>query len=131
MVSSAPSTSKHSAFRPSSNDEPEERKALLNAADEEAYHPHGLKDDDDDVPPPKSWSRRKIVTTAFVLIGLLVTGTFARTLLWSKHDRKTESFYGQTLRSNGTEGFQRTVIIVSIDGLRYAIYEVQKCASYR
>ena len=33
----------------------------------------------------------------------------------------TLHFNGDTLRSNGTHDFKRTVILVSIDGLRYAL----------
>jgi hypothetical protein len=33
-------------------------------------------------------------------------------------------FNGDTLRSNGTHDFKRTVLLVSIDGLRHALFDV-------
>ncbi|KAF8158202.1 Phosphodiest-domain-containing protein [Crassisporium funariophilum] len=55
-----------------------------------------------------------------VLIGLLVTGTLTRTVLFGGPGRRPqqESFSGNSLRNNGTHEFKRTVLIVSIDGLR-------------
>ena len=34
-------------------------------------------------------------------------------------------FNGDILRSNGTHDFKRTVLLVSIDGLRYALFDVR------
>lgn len=89
----------------------------------------------------KGWSRRKIVCTATGLIVLLVAGSLtnwvSRTLTRSWMDEAAASggyvegkkgetssfgvkqhFAGGSLRSNGTHDFKRTVLIVSIDGLR-------------
>jgi hypothetical protein len=34
-------------------------------------------------------------------------------------------FNGDTIRSNGTHDFKRTVLLVSIDGLRYTLFDVR------
>jgi hypothetical protein len=69
---------------------------------------------------PSPWSRKKIIGIAILFIALLLTGTCVRRLalgpsspppsLWSSGEGD--------LRSNGTHDFKRTVLIVSIDGLR-------------
>lgn len=70
---------------------------------------------------PNIWSRRKIIVTAAVLLGLLVTGAFARALLIPPPPLHSNlAFHGGSLRSNGTHDFRRTVLLVSIDGLRCA-----------
>uniref|UniRef100_A0A8H7XQR2 Phosphodiest-domain-containing protein n=1 Tax=Psilocybe cubensis TaxID=181762 RepID=A0A8H7XQR2_PSICU len=116
-TSSSP-TPKNKTFSPK-DAEVEERKGLLIDADE------NLDDHDeyfeDDIPTTRSsWSRRKITTTAIVIIGLLVTGALARTVLFGSPGRMTNhsAFSGEELRSNGTALFKRTVVVVSIDGLR-------------
>ncbi|CAA7262984.1 unnamed protein product [Cyclocybe aegerita] len=112
----APSTSNMPPKQPAHNPkdtEAEERKRLL--ADRDGY-------DSDDFDQPESkqerWSSRKIAITASALIGLLITGTFARTMLFGTPGRRHDSDDPTVLYSNGTEGFKRTVVIVSIDGLR-------------
>ncbi|KAF8964435.1 Phosphodiest-domain-containing protein [Flammula alnicola] len=112
-MASGSSTSKHSALPRDLEDE--ERKGLLHVDDDDPEN-HIIGKEDD--VQPQSWSRRKITTTAIVLIGLLVTGTFARTVLFSGRRAKQASFSSQSLSSNGTQEFKRTVVIVSIDGLR-------------
>ncbi len=63
-------------------------------------------------------SRKKIAITAIVLFGLLLTGTLG---LWVNSDPQ-EHYEAKSatteLFSNGTHEFKRTVLIVSIDGLR-------------
>ena len=72
----------------------------------------------------RPWSRGMIIWAAVFLIFLLISGAFTRSLyckpvpppsqshsLWSTGEGE--------LRSNGTHDFKRTVILVSIDGLRY------------
>jgi hypothetical protein len=88
----------------------------------------------------RGWSRRKIVCTAAGLIALLIAGALtnsvSRALKGSWVDDVPSSgshvnggasgsnvgvkqhFSGGVLRSNGTHDFKRTVLIVSIDGLR-------------
>ncbi|KAJ3504776.1 hypothetical protein NLJ89_g7763 [Agrocybe chaxingu] len=110
-----PSTSNLSSKQPAHNPkdiEVEERKRLLVDRD-------GYDSDDFDQPENKEerWSSRKIAITASALIGLLITGTFARTVLFGTPGR-THGSETAVLYSNGTEGFKRTVVIVSIDGLR-------------
>ncbi|KAG6836708.1 hypothetical protein H0H93_004684 [Arthromyces matolae] len=70
-----------------------------------------------------AWSRRKIVGTAAFFIILLISGAFVRTLVWAPvtpgSTHTLSGWYqGDNLLSNGTHEFKRTVIIVSIDGLR-------------
>ncbi|RDB14576.1 hypothetical protein Hypma_016311 [Hypsizygus marmoreus] len=69
---------------------------------------------------PNAWSRGKIVGTAAFFIALLVSGAFFRTLLHGPLARSSHSLWydGGDLLSNGTHDFRRTVLIVSIDGLR-------------
>ncbi len=105
-----------------SRDSYEEREGLLDESDKfESFDNHfdkdGLADTDDD---PDSWPRSKIVKTASAFIILLVLGAFARALLRSGPSslHPNLSFHGDYLRSNGTHDFKRTVLIVSIDGLR-------------
>ncbi|PPQ92830.1 hypothetical protein CVT25_004318 [Psilocybe cyanescens] len=117
-ASSSVLTPKNKSFSPN-RAEVEERKGLLNDTEED-------QDDHDDYPEnnipnaQSTWSRRKITMTAIAIIGLLVTGTLARTVLFGGPGQETKqsSFSGEELRSNGTAQFKRTVLIVSIDGLR-------------
>jgi hypothetical protein len=65
------------------------------------------------------WSRNKIIGTASIFILLLICGTFARSfLLINSPTHPNLYFHGNDLRTNGTHDFKRTVLIVSIDGLR-------------
>ena len=72
----------------------------------------------------RPWSRGKIILTAVFFIFLLISGAFVRSLSWKPVPPPSQShslwFTGEgELRSNGTHDFKRTVILVSIDGLRY------------
>ncbi|KAJ4482357.1 alkaline-phosphatase-like protein [Lentinula aciculospora] len=98
----------------------EEREGLLTASDQ--YDPFDdpfdkeltIQPDDED-----AWPRSKIVKTATGFIFLLIFGAFARVLLRSTPPSHPNlSFNGDYIRSNGTHDFRRTVLIVSIDGLR-------------
>jgi len=69
------------------------------------------------------WSRGKVISTAVFFIFLLLSGAFVRSL-WKPVPPPSQGhslwFTGEgELRSNGTHDFKRTVILVSIDGLRY------------
>lgn len=77
------------------------------------------KHSEDEQPP---WSRKRIIGTAAFFITLLISGAFVRRLVWGPVSRPSHSLWfsgGGELRSNGTHDFKRTVLIVSIDGLRY------------
>jgi hypothetical protein len=91
------------------NNDNEERKGLLS---------DDYNDNPEPDPHPNAWSTRKIIVTATALIGLLITGSFARTLLHPPPPHPNLLFHGGSLRSNGTHDFRRTVLMVSIDGLR-------------
>lgn len=97
--------------------EPEER-PLLNAQEEDLEEHNDYSEDID--PKSSTWSRRKITITAVAVIGLLLTGTLARTVLFSQSRpaKAQNTFSSEILSSNGTTQFKRTVLIVSIDGLR-------------
>lgn len=76
------------------------------------------KHSEDERPP---WSRKRIIGTAAFFITLLISGAFVRRLVWGPVSRPSHSLWfsgGGELRSNGTHDFKRTVLIVSIDGLR-------------
>ena len=94
----------------------EEREGLLSGSQssqsqcekgEDALHP--------------AWSRNRIVGVAASFILLLICGTFARSLACSRgpYVHPNLHFHGEEVRSNGTHDFKRTVLIISIDGLRY------------
>jgi len=81
-----------------------------------------LGDDFIEKPEPetlsKSWSNWKIAVTASVLIGLLIISAVAGMILIFSFSQPHLLFHGNALRSNGTHNFRRTVLMVSIDGLR-------------
>ncbi|RXW25325.1 hypothetical protein EST38_g514 [Candolleomyces aberdarensis] len=93
---------------------------------------HHRSGDDDDEDDRQGWSRKKIVYTAAGMIALLVGATMTNCVasVWGigrrpegQHSASTGSgmvkgFSGDMLRSNGTHDFKRTVVLVSIDGLR-------------
>ncbi|KAJ7069556.1 alkaline-phosphatase-like protein [Mycena amicta] len=116
-----------SSRKSSRKSDKEERKGLLSGT-EDAFNPaeEDWKADPelDDLDTEHGWSRRKIIFAAAALIFLLITGVMARTFLLSPtHPPSQEThpnllFHGDGLRSNGTHDFKRTVLIVSIDGLR-------------
>lgn len=94
----------------------EERKGLLAGIDasDDIHH-------DNTPPSPQSWpSRRAAILTVICLVMLLFGGIFALSFFYTtpKPIHPDLDFQGHTLRSNGTHNFKRTLIIVSIDGLR-------------
>lgn len=102
----------------------EERKGLLSGTDAPLLssrgHSNASSIKSNDV------LRKRIRTVLFALggtISLIVTGMYVASLLTGCSKDASESkslhFNGQILRSNGTHDFKRTVLIVSIDGLRY------------
>jgi hypothetical protein len=92
------------------NSDTEERKGLLSSDPEQ---PQSSEYDNE---KRNGWSTRKVAVAGASFILLLIGGAFARILLLepAHHD-----FSGEDIRSNGTHDFRRTVLMVSIDGLRY------------
>ncbi|KAK7468996.1 hypothetical protein VKT23_003492 [Stygiomarasmius scandens] len=95
----------------------EEYEGLLHNDDEHFDKEERYDGDDNE---GGGWPRAKIVKVASALIGLLVLGAFARHILRGPPPKAHPnlSFNGDLVRSNGTHDFKRTVLIVSIDGLR-------------
>lgn len=92
-----------------SNYDIEERRRLLNEDCIEKSEPETQ---------PRAWPTQKIAITTLILTGLLITGTVAwMDLIWP-YSRHKFPFHEDALRSNGTHDFRRTVLMVSIDGLR-------------
>ncbi|TFK73655.1 Phosphodiest-domain-containing protein [Pluteus cervinus] len=90
--------------------EDEERKGLL-ASEDNVDHLDDVQDLE-----PQPWSKKKLILVASIFIALLVSGSFARYWLLPpppRHGGSTGDLF-----SNGTHEFKRTVLIVSIDGLR-------------
>lgn len=89
----------------------EERKGLLGSDPEQSR-----ESEYENKETRKAWSTRKVAVAGASFILLLVGGAFARILLLKPtHSDLT----GEVIRSNGTHDFKRTVLMVSIDGLRY------------
>jgi hypothetical protein len=96
--------------------EDEERKGLLAGIDASDEH-----DSNSLLASSESWpSQRTAATTIVFLITLVFGGIFALSFFYTtpKPAHPDLHFQGQALRSNGTHNFKRTVLIVSIDGLR-------------
>ncbi|KAJ7797652.1 alkaline-phosphatase-like protein [Mycena olivaceomarginata] len=102
--------------------DPEERKSLLSGSDEGPSDADNFnwKETDTEPDSERGWSRNRIICSAVCLIALLITGAFARTVFFgpAPPTHPTLLFHGDNVRSNGTHDFKRTVLIVSIDGLR-------------
>lgn len=109
-----PTNQKASKSPVSNHIDQEERLGLL-SDDSEPSSEHFYDTTDKNVKSRK----RKMAAIAGSLIALLITGTFARTFLWAKPDQRTHSLHADDLFNNGTHQFKRTVVIVSIDGLRH------------
>ena len=104
--------SKHSSRQ--SQDIAEEEGLLSGVADSPSKH--------SEQPP---WSRKRIIGSATFFITLLISGAFLRGVIFIPASRPSHSLWSSgegELRSNGTHDFKRTVLIVSIDGLRYVNY---------
>lgn len=97
--------------------DPEERKALLASGNDEPddYIP-------DDIEVKHGWSNRNITLTGLALILLLIMGVFTHTVLFGHPGRRRQPALSCILRSNGTHEFKPTVLIVSIDGLRFVLF---------
>ena len=103
----------------------EERKGLLSGVD-------ALPDSEADEPKlSQAWFRSTLLSygpaRVAVIVGAvvgLVFGVFYW-LLTPSCPVKGLHFNGDTLRSNGTHDFKRTVLLVSIDGLRDAIFDAR------
>jgi hypothetical protein len=94
----------------------EELVGLLAGADDSDDHHTSFRPASSDSWPSKGMA---IVTIVF-LITLLLGGIFALSFFYTtpKRAHPDLDFQGLALRSNGTHNFKRTVVIVSIDGLR-------------
>ncbi|KAF7364928.1 Phosphodiest-domain-containing protein [Mycena venus] len=101
------------------NIDSEERKGLLSGSDEGPSHSDNWKPEAE-LASDQGWSQKKIICTAVTLIVLLITGAFARSVFVRPPPPTHPNllFHGDGIRSNGTHDFKRTVLIVSIDGLR-------------
>ena len=112
-----PSSSMVSANKIALEDyDPEERKALLPSGSEP-----NISEDIEDKEDKDGWSSRRITLSALVLIILLITGTFTLLVLGGFSGRERQFAVSSIFRSNGTHEFKPTVLIVSIDGLRYVL----------
>lgn len=72
--------------------------------------------------PNQTWTRRKVVASMLLFIFFLVSGASIRSFYFRPDFASSSHNYwssgkGDT-RSNGTHEFKRTVVLVSIDGLR-------------
>ena len=100
----------------------EERKGLLSGVDTLP-----LSEDNEPRLSPlwrnsRSFGPARIAVVIGALFGLVLGG-----LYWFSAppcSARALHFNGDTLRSNGTQEFKRTVLLVSIDGLRYVLFGV-------
>ena len=95
-------------YEPKGDDEDhyEERRGLLTGEEDKEYK--------EDV--PAEWSSKKVFGVAIAFILLLVGAVVAKTKLATLF--RPSKAYHDEIRSNGTNDFRKTVLIVSIDGLR-------------
>jgi hypothetical protein len=103
----------------------EERKGLLSGVDT-------LQISEADEPKlSQAWSRSTLLSfgpTRVAVVVSAVFGLFFGVFYWLSSppcSAKALHFNGDTLRSNGTHEFKRTVLLVSIDGLRDATFNVR------
>ncbi len=94
----------------------EERKGLLSGVDT----PSISESDTSKSSPFCGQSTRLSFAGIGVLLGLILS-VFFYCLYIPPRLVNNPHFDGQTLRSNGTQEFKRTVVLVSIDGLRHAL----------
>ncbi len=111
--------SKHNSREGRGESIDEERKALLPEDTEhleEVERPHWI------ILRPVVESLALCVV--FFFIGYLLTPPLLNALIPPPRTQPPKDFFdNQKLRSNGTHDFKRTALIVSIDGLRYAVLE--------
>jgi hypothetical protein len=100
------------------DDRTEEREGLLSGGENLEDYDHFKSTD----LSQKPWPRNKIVGAVVAFLLILVGGVFARTLLVSPPTQWTAIHEGDGLVSNGTHDFKKTVVIVSIDGLRCVFF---------
>jgi predicted AlkP superfamily pyrophosphatase or phosphodiesterase len=109
----------HSRSKPSAKRaKDEELKGLLAGIDDSDNH-HTSSES----PPTysESWpSTRTAIIAIIFLFGIVIGGIFALSFFYTtpKGAHPDLDFQGHALRSNGTHNFKRTLVIVSIDGLR-------------
>lgn len=75
----------------------------------------------------ESWPSPRVAIISLVsLVILVLGGVFALAFFYTtpKSAHPDLDFQGNVLRSNGTHNFKRTVVIVSIDGLRCVVSTV-------
>jgi hypothetical protein len=116
-------------FSPSSREDiilsspSEERKGLL--SDVDTLSAFDAEEPEPSIPCDRSTSSFGPARIAFIISALLslVFGGFYW-LSAPPSSIRALHFNGDTLRSNGTHDFKRTVLLVSIDGLRNAFFDV-------
>lgn len=112
-----PRPSESSAHASSKELVDEERKGLLS----------GVRVPEDELEPQddaegwwcRNWSRRRAMFSATVLALLILSAVFAPAMVQSSPRHLDAYLHPSAVHSNGTHDFKRTVLIVSIDGLRY------------
>ena len=71
------------------------------------------------------WSRKRMAAVALLLVIFILGASLSRPFLGlgfrKSKDHPNQKFVGSELRSNGTHDFKRTVLMVSIDGLRFVV----------
>ena len=128
MSTSASTSRSHIKINPRLADEralqDEERKRLLSGIDNDENHdiaPELIKAANPLHSSQEIWPSRRvaIISVAFLTI-LIFGGIFALSFFYSAPTKAHPDldYKGHTLRSNGTHSFKRTVVVVSIDGLR-------------
>ena len=71
-----------------------------------------------------------LYTAAGLIIGLFLAMSYCLYTPSPLANLNNLHFDGQTLRSNGTQEFKRTVLLVSIDGLRHALQSKHSSQHY-
>ncbi|KAM6494084.1 Phosphodiest domain containing protein [Amanita muscaria] len=97
--------------------EDEENKALLQ---EEDGHVDWRQPDITILKASRTTSWRQVARKSVLVLVVLATGLLIRAI-WFQHSNDSHpnlTFHGSEMRSNGTHDFKRTVLMVSIDGLR-------------
>ena len=103
--------------------EDEENKALLEEEDDRTSLSGWQRFDSTIVKTSQTAAWRRFARQSILILGVLALGVFAKVLIFQPTYRPHPnlSFHGSQLRSNGTHDFKRTVLMVSIDGLRYEL----------
>ena len=104
----------------------EENKALL-SQDLEDGSPGWQQFDTVIVKASRTNTWRRIARNSVLALVMLAVGALvAKTMIFipAGHTHPNLSFHGSELRSNGTHDFKRTVLMVSIDGLRCVFFGI-------